>query len=323
MTILDHSNESMSPSELPNQVVDDVYDQIVSQTLEVLEGLRYRSKTERILAVQTERVVLHPKLAEAVNRVLWMIKQKPRSRAPGLIVTGPTNSGKTTLGNWILNAYSQLSPSSFIDNIRPCAVMIELSGLTTQRGVYGRILEQIHAPVDSHARLADRELVVTMTLRNINCRLLILDEAQDILKTSERDQQRVLDAIKFLMNSLKLPILALGVEKAGKSFDIDQHLRARFSEIKLPSWKDDDDLIDLLASLEPLLLLQGDLNLRTREIVRKLLELSGGKLGYIVDILRNAAIEGINSGAETITPDMLRLPWDVPSHEILDRQVVH
>lgn len=323
MTTLDHSNDS-SPLPMPqDRDKDEVFDEIVSQAAETTEELRHKSKAERILAVQTERVVLYPRLGEAVNRVLWMIKQKPRSRAPGLIVTGPTNSGKTTLGNWILNKYSQLSPSSFIDSVRPCAVMIELSGLTTQRGVYGRILEQIHAPVDSHARLADRELVVTMTLRNINCRLLILDEAQDVLKTSERDQQRVLDAIKYLMNSLKMPVLALGVEQAGKAFDSDQHLRARFSEIKLPAWRDDDDLIDLLASLEPNLLLQGGVNLRTRKMIAKLLELSGGKLGYIVDILRNAAIEGINSGTETITPEMLRLPWDVPSHEILDCPTIH
>ncbi|RCS31566.1 hypothetical protein DEO45_00140 [Rhodanobacter denitrificans] len=323
MTTLDNSNDS-SPLSLPqDQEMGEMYDDITPKTVEIPEELRYKSKAERIMAVQTERVVLYPRLGEAVNRVLWMIKQKPRSRAPGLIVTGPTNSGKTTLGNWILNAYSQLSPSSFIDSVRPCAVMIELSGLTTQRGVYGRILEQIHAPVDSHARLADRELVVTMTLRNINCRLLILDEAQDVLKTSERDQQRVLDALKYLMNSLKLPVLALGVEQAGKAFDSDQHLRARFSEIKLPSWKDDDDLIDLLASLEPNLLLQRSVNLRTREMVKKLLELSEGRLGYIVDILRNAAIEGISSGMETITPEMLRRPWDVPSHEILDCPTLH
>jgi hypothetical protein len=201
--------------------------------------------------------------------------------------------------------------------------MIELSGLTTARAVYGRILEQINAPVNTHARVADRELVVTMTLRNINCRLLILDETQDVLKTTERDQQRVLDAIKYLMNSLKMPVLALGVEQAGKAFDSDQHLRARFNEIKLPAWKDDDDLIDLLASLEPNLLLRGDVDLRNREMIAKLLELSDGRLGHIVEILRNAAIDAITSGKETITPEMLRLPWEVPPHETLDGPRIH
>ncbi|WP_158754682.1 TniB family NTP-binding protein [Dyella sp. S184] len=317
---IDFSTSQPSPND---SEVRAELDAKVSKTETEKKDLRNASKEERTIAVQTERVILHPQLKKAVNRVLWMIKQQPRSRAPGLIVTGPTNSGKTTLGNAILKAYSQLAPSSFIGSVRPCAVMIELSGLATSRAVYGRILEQINAPVNNNARVADRELVVTMTLRNINCRLLILDETQDVLKTSERDQQRVLDAIKYLMNSLKMPVLALGVEQAGKAFDSDQHLRARFSEIKLPPWRDDDDLVDLLASLEPNLLLQGNVNLRTREMITKLLELSDGKLGYIIDIVKNAAIEAIISGKETITPEMLRLPWDVPSHEMLDGPTIH
>ncbi|MFC5527670.1 TniB family NTP-binding protein [Rhodanobacter ginsengisoli] len=320
MTDLNHSTPQPLP-EAPDMRA--ALDAQVSQAVAKKEKLRYASKAERIIEVQTEHVILHPQLKKAVNRALWMIKQQPRSRAPGLIVTGATNSGKTTLGCSILKAYSQLAPSSFIGSVRPCAVMIELSGLATSRAVYGRILEQINAPVNCNARVADRELVVTMTLRNINCRLLILDETQDVLKTSERDQQRVLDAIKYLMNSLKMPVLAMGVEQAGKAFDSDQHLRARFSEIKLPAWRDNDDLIDLLASLEPNLLLQGDVNLRTREMITKLLELSDGKLGYIIDIVKNAAIEAIISGKETITPEMLRLPWDSPPHEALDGTTIH
>lgn len=288
-----------------------------SDTRETQE-IKFASRSERIVAVQRELIICHTRFEKALNHVLWMVKEQPRSRAPGLIVTGPTASGKTTFGLQVVRAYAQMPPTSLVDNLPPCAVMISLTALATTRAVYGRILASTNAPVNGHQRLADRELVVESTLRRINCRLLVLDEIQDILGGSVREQQRVRDAIKHLMNDLRLPILALGTETSANAFDSDLHLRARFQVIKFGIWKFDNELMNLLASMETKLPLQGNINLRSAEIVNRILEISEGRLGLIVEVVRNAAIEAIATGKETITVDMLRPLSDVPNHRFLD-----
>lgn len=302
---MDHTNDNFQSSE---QIPDASY----------VRDIKLATRSERIVAAQRELIICHTQFQKALNHVLWMVKEQPRSRAPGLIVTGPTASGKTTFGFHVVRAYTQMPPTSLMDNLPPCAVMISLTALATTRGVYGRILASTNAPVNGHQRLADRELIVESTLQRINCRLLVLDEIQDILKGSAREQQRVLDAIKHLMNDLRLPILALGIEHAGRALDADPHLRARFQEIKFGIWKYDNELMNLLASMEAKLPLQRETNLRSKEIVTRILEISEGRLGVIVEIVRNAAIEAIATGKETITVDMLRPLSDAPNHRFLD-----
>lgn len=283
-----------------------------------IEAIRQLSQYERISIVQRQQTLLHPAFDKAMNHVMWMVKHHPKDRAPGLIVSGPNGSGKTTFGSAMLQQYALLRPSGSVENKKPCAVMISLTGLTTTRAVYGRILESINAPVNGYQRIADRELIVTRTLKLIHCRLLIMDEVQDLLKAGVRDQQRVLDAIKFVMWRLQIPVLALGTERTARAFDADSHLQARFEEIEFPHWTCDDDLLDLLASIEAMLPLRGAVKLRTQEMVERILELSDGCLGVIFEVIKNATIEAIATSKETITADSLRPIHDLPDHRYLD-----
>jgi len=63
-----------------------------------------------------------------------------------------------------------------------------MSGVRDARSVYGRIMEALGSPARISHRLSDRELLVQRLLRDADCRLLILDEVQDIVLGSEREQ---------------------------------------------------------------------------------------------------------------------------------------
>src|SRR3546814_434691 len=132
----------------------------------------------------------------------------------------------------------------------PCVVQISISGIRDARSLYGRILEELGSPARISHRLSDRELLVQRLLRDVDCRLLILDEVQDVLLGSEREQQRALEGIKLLMNELRLPVIAFGTGKAGQGFNADPHLQARFSQLTLPLWKADNTLANFLAAYE-------------------------------------------------------------------------
>jgi hypothetical protein len=276
------------------------------------------TKAERIKSVQQELVIAHPTYAAAMNHAMCMVKQERRPRAPGLIVTGPVASGKTTFGRTILWKFQQLPPTSAIQNLPPCAVMISLTGLTTAHGFYGRILRALNAPVKTRQVRSEREDVAITALAQANCSLLVLDELQDILKGSIQDQHRVLDTIKYIMNTLGMPVLGLGIEEAGRALEGNPHLKARFTEVRLSKWGYDQNYFSLLASVEPHLHLGGGAKLTESAIAKRILELSEGNMGLIMEIIRNAAVVAIATGTDKITVDMIKPLSELPDHHFYD-----
>jgi hypothetical protein len=279
-----------------------------------------KTRSERIRAVQRDLIIAHPTYVEAMNYALCMVKQQRRSRAPGLIVTGPVASGKTTFGRMILWKFQQLPPSSDFENVRPCAVMISLTALTTAHGFYGRLLRAINAPIKTRQVRSEREDAAINALSQANCSLLVLDELQDILNGNDGERQRVLDTIKFIMNTLGMPVLALGIDKAGSAFAGNPHLKARFAEKQLNLWKYDEEFMRLLANIEPNLGLEKSVHLTERTIANRILELSGGHIGVIMEVIRNAAVTAIATGVETITLEMIKPISELPDHHFYDAE---
>lgn len=276
------------------------------------------TKAGRIRALQNDFVIAYPTYAQGINYALCMVKQGRRPRAPGFIITRPPASGKTTFGRTMIRKFQQLPPSWAVENQPPCAVMISLTGLTTSHGFWGRILRAVNGPYRDRQLRSEREDAAIGALMRANCGLLIFDELQDILTGRPSERQRVLDTIKYAMNTLCTPILALGTEDAGRAFDGDPHLRARFSEMKLSVWRFGKPYLNLLAGVERHLNLRGESTLTEKAIAMRILELSGGQIGAIMDIVRHAAIEAIATGSETITEDMLRPIAQFPNHHFFD-----
>jgi len=179
-----------------------------------------------------------------------------------------------------------------------------MSGVRDARSVYGRIMEALGSPARISHRLSDRELLVQRLLRDADCRLLILDEVQDIVLGSEREQLRALEGIKLLMNELRMPILALGTDQADKGFRSDGHLAARFTAYHLPGWSADTTLADFLVTYERFLPLKKPSNLGSPDKVKALAKI-GGVIGRIVARVQNAAMAAIVDGTECITKDLL------------------
>jgi hypothetical protein len=276
------------------------------------------TKSERVRAVQQELIIAYPAYADAMNYALAMVKQERRPRAPGLIVSGPVASGKTTFGRTILYKFQQLPPSSAFEDAPLCAVMISLTGLTTAHGFYGRLLRAINAPVKTRQVRAEREDAAINALAQANCGLLVLDELQDVLEGNINEQRRVLSTIKFIMNTLGIPVLALGIDTAARALEGNTHLKARFIEKKLRTWKYDQGYCDLMYSVGQSIDLKHGANLNDPAIANRILELSGGHIGVIMEIIRNAAVVAIATGVETITLDMLKPISELPDHRVYD-----
>jgi hypothetical protein len=143
-------------------------------------------------------------------------------------------------------------------------------------------------------------------LQQFDTRLIIVDELQDILTSTPRQQRLALDAIKFLMNEAGLPVLGLGIGKASEALMVDRHLATRFRHLTLPVWTYHDDLRDFLDALEPLIPLRYPSNLSSPSTMKTLIDASHGVRLALCQLMEYAAIYAVAEGIERIDAGLIK-----------------
>jgi type II secretory pathway predicted ATPase ExeA len=274
-------------------------------------------KQERIAIIRGDLVIRYPAVADMLSYTRWLLGRPSQTRTTGMLVTGPVGAGKTTFGRLVQRTYSRKSEAGAVP-----IVSISLTGARHTRTVYGRILEALNGPVKNSHRTSDREATVVRLLKTVRCRALIVDEVQDVLAGSLNEQRRALDAIKFLMNELQLPILALGVTTATEAFRSDMHLDARFKKrFELAPWVVGEPFANFLRSVARLLPLREPSRLDTETAMKFLVKHSGGSLDGIMTLIRQAAVHAVMSGKECIESTALQAALMIPDMEDINRAV--
>lgn len=276
-----------------------------------------KSLATRAREILGDTIIVHPRLAGIINEVSWLIDQPPRFRARGLIVTSPPGNGKTAIGELLKNKYPlPRSDLAAHGQTKACVVHISLAGARTVKAVFVRILEALGAP-PARGSTSDLESRVHDVLLRAKVRLIILDEAQDVLGFLTGEQSRVIQTIKNMMNQLRLPVLALGTDAAEWAFRSDAHMQARFECIKLPTWNADDEFAEFLRKYEQTLPLRNRSGLDNPMIVKTLLKQSEGVLDPILMRIKWAAIAAMINGEERITLDLIKEVTAKPDVKIL------
>ena len=121
-----------------------------------------------------------------------------------------------------------------------------------------------------------------------------------------RQQRIFLNAIRFLANDLKAPLVCAGTELARQALLTDPQLAERFEALRLARWANDRPLAQLLASLASILPLRRPSDLETAAVRKRVLELTEGVTVRIFRLIETAAVEAIRSGAECITTRQFR-----------------
>ena len=126
-----------------------------------------------------------------------------------------------------------------------------------------------------------------------------------------------MNALKTLNNKLFIPIVLLGTKNALQAVGTDVQIISRFPPVTLPKWRLDRDYLSLLASIEKTLPLKKASNLASKELGPKILDLSEGSIGDIVDLVNKTAIRAIETAAERITAkEIAECGFSKPSQRI-------
>jgi hypothetical protein len=82
-------------------------------------------------------------------------------------------------------------------------VIVNMPSSPKERRFFARLLESLHAPFSPSEGLIALETLAMRVLRRVEPKMLIIDEAHDLLAGSYREQRCALNLLKGLANDLK------------------------------------------------------------------------------------------------------------------------
>lgn len=275
------------------------------------------SNRDRCRAIFEEKFVSYPKVKNVIKHIKYQISLPKQTRAHGLMVYGRPGSGKTQLAAAVKKEVCRAFTNKNIFQPVP-VVSISMTGAARASSIYYRVFEDMGVVYNRRMSTLEVEILAIKAMRRAGVVLIVLDEMQDILSSTDFQQMGALNVVKLLMNSLKIPILALGTEAASKCMAADPHLAARFDHHALPVWKPNNELQGFLAALVKTLPLRERSNLGEAGMVKKIATMTAGSTARIVRLINTAAVFAIQTGTEKITAEMLDLAaTDIPDADLI------
>ena len=131
--------------------------------------------------------------------------------------------------------------------------------------------------------------------------MMIVDEVHHLLAGTMREQRQSLNQLKFLSNELHMSVIALGTSEALYAMQANPLIASRFEPFALPRWRESAGLREFIVSLGRLLPLHLPSPFGDKDMVQKLMALSGGLTGRMTTLLAQAAELAIRQKRESIS----------------------
>ena len=259
----------------------------------------------RIEFLEDARWIGYPAANKAIQTMAEYMNRPSQSRNVGLLLTGKSNNGKTT----IINRFKELYGEKYTDQDEEPVVPIiycEAPSTPDEKGLYASILDQLWSPVKVTAPLIKLRYQTIHLMRLCQVKILIIDEIQSMLSGSAIKRQQVMNALKSLSNELKIPIVGVGIKSAFKIIQIDKQHASRFDIMRLPDWEVNVVFQRLLIDFEGTLPLKLKSNLKRPDKARLIHAFSNGNIGDLRRLLVECAKMAIVSGKERIDMEIIK-----------------
>jgi hypothetical protein len=254
---------------------------------------------KRTAWIRADRWIGFDQAGLALARLENLLTYPPRDRMPCLLIYGDTGMGKTK----IVRKFERDHPARYcqvtgVDH-RP-VVVAQVPSEPIERDLYRELLASMGAPAMAGGTLAREKDVCRSLLRTVGAKMIILDEVNGMLVGTYRQQRIFLNAIRFLANDLRIPLVCAGTDLARQALLTDAQLAERFEAFHLKPWKNDAAFAGLLKSLEGILPLREPSDLMGAGIRARILALTSGVTARIFRLIETAAEEAVRSGKERL-----------------------
>lgn len=269
---------------------------------------------QRIFAIKEGPWIPYPRAKQILERMEELLEYPRIDRMPNMLIVGASNNGKSKILHHF-EAKHKPDPNPEGDYSIIPVVYIEAPDKPDLGDFYDRILEAVWQPYSIRAKDPEKGRELKKVCRNIQLKILLVDEIQHINAGAPGKQLVFRNGLKSLGNELKISIICAGVEEAFNTFNTDPQLSNRFEPEFLAKWKLDNEFGDLLASFERQLPLKKPSNLRADPaIAQKILWMGEGILGEIHEVIKRSAAQAIKDKTEQITLKTIEsIRWTMPS----------
>ena len=272
------------------------------------------SAAERILWMRQDRWIGYPRADQILHRLQELLSHPPRDRMPCLLLFGSTGMGKTRIVQKFLrdnrSGFDEITGTTRV----PVAAM-QMPPTPWERDFYEELLVALGTVLPAGLGSTSLRHRARTAARQLEVRMLIIDEIHSILAGTFREQRIFLNSIRFLANDLRIPLVCVGTHEAKQALMTDQQLADRFEACELPSWQNDAAFSRLLASFASILPLRQASELREPRLQKRIFSLTDGVMVRVCRLLEEAAARGIETGRERI--DMEDLTDDLTARTLV------
>ena len=196
------------------------------------------SDRERIQWIQADRWIGFDQAQAALDRLSALLDYPARDRMPCLLIFGDTGMGKTKIVRKFERAHPPVLCQATGVTRRP-VVVAQIPPEPVERDLYRELLASLNAPALAGGTLAREKDVCRSLLRTVEARMIVLDEVNGMLAGTYRQQRVFLNALRFLANDLRAPLVCAGTDLARQALLTDAQLAERFEAFHLGRWKND------------------------------------------------------------------------------------
>ena len=265
-----------------------------------------KSDEERIRYINKEKWIGYPQAQEILHKLNDLLTYPRKTRMPSMLIVGGTNNGKTSLIRRFLSQNPPIRNEEWQETTQIPVISVQAPIAPNVSDLYSAILEQFAVPYKNTDKMAKKEQQIKYYFGLCKLKMLIIDEIHNILSGPISKQKMFMNALKNLSNSLQISIVLVGTKEALRATNTDEQINNRFKPVFLPKWHYNNEYLSLLASFEKILPLKKPSSLATDEkIGLKILDLSEGYIGEMVDLLAASTITAIKTGSEKITLNTL------------------
>ena len=145
-----------------------------------------------------------------------LVDYPPRDRMPCLVIYGVTGMGKTRVVQKFLRDKRAVFDKK-LGRTRVPVVSIQMPPAPVERDFYEEILVAMGGVFAYGTSVTTLRHRIRALARQLEVRMLIIDEIHSLLAGTFREQRIILNAVRFLANDLQIPLVCLGTEEANRA----------------------------------------------------------------------------------------------------------
>jgi len=284
--------------------------------LNAIDKLRYKS--ENIL-------IHHAAFETAVNRIQRCYNGALGADPLCLSILGESRTGKTSILKYFESKYPRFRVT---EGLKVPIIRINVHSKPTVKGLVDELLYALDDPLYAiRATENEKTRQLKRQLKNTETRIIFLDEFQHFIdQATHKVQHHVTDWLKMVINDTRIGLVVAGLPSSNEVISQNEQLARRFqSPVKLKrfDWSklsDQNEFRTILYNIQRSLEEFSMPDLDSDEMALRIYVASGGLIGYVIKILREAISMALDTNSTNISLSTLKQAYEMA---IMDKNRCH